>query len=651
MLNRNNTYTKIGIFMNIFKIAGTKTFTKQTLDGRFGPFEAYVVSGDTYPIRAALSTMGFSWMGSQKVWYIPESKYSSSLIPQLRNVGVDTEGVSKTHVPNFPQNPNNPNNPIAPERETSRPTMKQWVTEDEDLTKWYKFPINKNIMSYEEEVTLDGEKHKEKIVIDRNCQLSEEGSTYSKPKKSREHVGIPIYVVHVGAIPDKKDTSKIIPIVTTKLKSAKKWGEYNEEEYLKELRDIIKIKIENNPPQKFVNKSHGALRWHYDILKRTPELINVLEQICDSRVGETSSYKTNTTVKINNTENTEYNGEYPITLKGYAHDGVDKLIDIYVSTNIDMPGAPTNATLGSIKLFKVYTEEDLNKKIEELAHNEEVKKTYLKYLQSFPFLSSQQDKAKQDFNVISQYMANPEGSYSQVLNKIKDIGYIRPHKRQKQSVGLSSGDEIKWVIDSEKIKNDVYGHGPLNNTPEYFYVAVSYYIHREIRNIWSYSQAMLTDSVSRWVSNMKEFGADIKRDEAMRIIEKIGMLIINQIYPDYGSSQEDKRKSFYEDFNSGDWSNTGRDEPRQSRPTSSNYLEQFKAMASEYGIDTTNAENNLKGIYRQLVSKVHPDKFLDPQQKIEMTKKFQDLQNIWDELVVMYKVAFTWYENYQLKHS
>jgi hypothetical protein len=41
--------------MNILKIAGARTFTKQTLDGRFGPFEAYVVSGDTYPIKAALS--------------------------------------------------------------------------------------------------------------------------------------------------------------------------------------------------------------------------------------------------------------------------------------------------------------------------------------------------------------------------------------------------------------------------------------------------------------------------------------------------------------------------------------------------------------------------------------------------------------------
>jgi hypothetical protein len=590
-------------------------------------------------------------MGSKVLWYMPESKYTSSLIPQLRNIGVDTESISKTHVPNVPQNPTNPNNPqnpTLPERETAKPTMKQWVTEDEDLTRWYKFPINKNILSYTEEVTLDGEKHVEKITIDRNCRLSEEGSTYTKPKKSREFIGIPIYVVHIGEIPDPKNPSDIIPITTTKIKCSKKWGEYNEEEYLKELRTIIKSKIENNPPQKFVSNSNGALRWYYDIKKRTPELNEVLKQICDSKTFDVSSYKLNVMVKINNSENPEYNGEYPISVKGYAHDGVDKLTEIYVHTNIDMPTAPSKELIGSVKLFKVHTEEDLIKKFEELAQSEETKKKYLKYLQSFPFLSSQQDKAKHDFNVITGYMQNPEGSYSQVLNKIKDIGYIRPHKRQKQSIGLSSGEEIKWVIDSEKIKDDVYGHGPLNNTPEYFYVAVSYYIHREIRNIWSYSQAMLRDSVSRWVENMKKFGADLKRDEAMNIIEKIGMLIIHQIYPDYGSSQEDKRKSFYEDFNSGGYNDSA---PRQPRSTGSNYLDQFKSIATEYGINVTDAENNLKSIYRQLVSKIHPDKFLDPQQKREMTKKFQDLQNIWEEIVVMYKVAFTWYENYLVKTS
>ena len=623
--------------MNIYKFSGARTLTKETIVGKFGPFTTYLISGDTYPIKEGIKALGFSWIGSKTAWGMPEKQFLASkdqLVTKLNNLGINTSAV--TQVENNPANPANQEPAI---QEPIKPEMKQWITEDADLTKWYKFPINHKILEYTEDITIDGETQTQKISIDRLCKFSEEGSTYSAPKKSRDNIGHAFYVINVGETKDTENPEKINPISTIKILCSKIYGTYNEQEYLEELRKNLKIKLENNPTQKNIFSGHNALKWNYDIAKRTPELNQAFEQIIKNE------YPDKFFVTLSN--NGEYDGEYAVKLKMYSHDKLNT--EVYFNPDIQSKIAP-NAEykyIGSIKTFKIHTVEELNNKIKEALNKDEVKKVYLEYLQSFPFLQSQQETSQENFTEISGFIANPDSAVKSVLNKIKDIGYIRPHKRQKQSEGLSSGEEIKWVVDSDKIKNDIYGRGGyVRSTPEYFYVVVAYYIHRQVRGIESWSDAMLVDSAMIWINNMKKFGADINSKTLFAAMGRIGDLIIKEIYGDTSKTNENQN-------NQNNQNNQGynqHNQYRQNIPNNSS-IDKFKNLAIEYGIDATDIENNLKGVYRQLVQKMHPDKFLDQVKKDEMTEKFKDLQNIWDDIVKIYRVSTNWYENYIFKNG
>jgi hypothetical protein len=84
----------------------------------------------------------------------------------------------------------------------------------------------------------------------------------------------------------------------------------------------------------------------------------------------------------------------------------------------------------------------------------------------------------------------------------------------------------------------------------------------------------------------------------------------------------------------------------ENQSSASPALSNFARFVSKYGIDTENINENAKQIYRQLVQLIHPDKHTDPVKKQEMTKEFQELQNIWDSVPDMYKTASNWYERH-----
>ena len=58
---------------NLFKLA--QSLEKKELKGKYGPFNAYVVEGNTRPIKDQLSQLGFRWWPSLQFWYISENKF------------------------------------------------------------------------------------------------------------------------------------------------------------------------------------------------------------------------------------------------------------------------------------------------------------------------------------------------------------------------------------------------------------------------------------------------------------------------------------------------------------------------------------------------------------------------------------------------
>jgi hypothetical protein len=79
----------------------------------------------------------------------------------------------------------------------------------------------------------------------------------------------------------------------------------------------------------------------------------------------------------------------------------------------------------------------------------------------------------------------------------------------------------------------------------------------------------------------------------------------------------------------------GEEENMSSSSKISSVLSEFKSIAEEFGIDTTDLENNLKSVYRQLVTKVHPDKYPDPKEKEVMTIEIRLFQLLYPHLDVI----------------
>jgi hypothetical protein len=218
------------------------------------------------------------------------------------------------------------------------------------------------------------------------------------------------------------------------------------------------------------------------------------------------------------------------------------------------------------------------------------------------------------------YIKNRTADADSILRKLQEKGYIRPSKRQRQSPGMTMGDEIKWVIDSPKIVDDAYGSSYVQNTPDYFYSVVAYYVHRRIRNISSFTDMMLVDVISRWLGTMKKMGADITFREVDVSISQIGDAIARKIQ-----------------------GNTAKEENVNPTNTDS-ALNEFAQFVKKYEIDAENIQNNAKGIYRMLAQQIHPDKFQDQATKLQKEEEFKELQAIWSRVPSQYKTAFNWYQ-------
>jgi len=562
----------------------------ENIQGKYGPFAALVISGDTLAIMNQLKIMGFRWYAAKRTWWIAKKNVSEDIINQLKQIGVtfDSQNTPDT-TPNT--------TPLTKPTKPAEVTKKQWVTEDEDMTRWYGFPINKAILSYKEKINVDNKEYDIDITVDRSYVMG--GDAYKKTK-SREYKGKPKYLINVS-IPDlnyKKSWKKV---------SKQLWGSYDEDEFLNtEVKDIVKKDIlEKSVP--------NSIRYMNDLAARTPEYRQFLNDIGGRKIFPEFNF---------HIEDPEYKGDYKILVE---YVGVEeKAMYVYLKTNLKVDGAPYPKTLSyQSEIDHTYTVEDFYKKIQENIDKEhdKIQANYIEYLKSFPYLASQKQDATRSLEEMKSILHSPQSYAGKVFEELKNRGYIRPSKRQKQYSGLTMGDEIKWIIDSKKIVNDAYGSNSyLANTPEYFYAVVAYYIHRVVRNISSYTDFMLVESMRTWRDNMKSYGINIDLREIEKIVELIGKLVYRLFSKDV--------------------------EQETQQPSTTGALKEFADFASKYGISTEGLENNVRNIYRSLAKYLHPDTVQDPIEKQEKTKAFQDLQNIYDNLPQEYKTANNWYERY-----
>jgi hypothetical protein len=561
----------------------------EKIQGKYGAFDALVISGETLPIMNQLKSMGFRWYGAKQSWWISNKNANSDTINKLKSLGVVFGDNKESTVA-----PTSPDKPLKP----AEVTKKQWVTEDEDMTRWYGFPINKAIMSYKEKINVDNKEYDVDVTVDRSYVMG--GDAYKKTK-SREYKGKPKYLINVS-VPElnyNKSWKKV---------SKQLWGSYDEDNFLNtEVKDIVKKDIlEKAIP--------NSIRYINDLAARTPEYRQFLKDIEGRKITPEFNF---------HIEDPEYKGDYKIK--------VDNLIDensmhVYLSTNLNTEGAPRSRIIShQTPIDHTFTVEDFYRKIQENIDKEhdKIQEKYIEYLKSFPYLSSQKQEATRSLEDIKSILQSPQSYVNKVFDELKNRGYIRPHKRQKQYSGLTMGDEIKWIIDSKKIVNDSYSASSyLAHTPEYFYAVVAYYIHRVARNIQSWTDMMLVESMMTWKYSMKSYGIEMDLREIERVVSLIGSAIyrlfskdVEQEAPQYGSST------------------TG-------------VLKEFSDFAIKHGISIEGLEDNVRNIYRSLAKNLHPDTVQDPIEKQEKTKEFQQLQNIYDALPQQYKTANNWYDKY-----
>jgi hypothetical protein len=581
--------------MNFIKTAALK-LNKEEIQGKYGKFMAYLVEGDTMPIKDRLKSIGFQWYGPKKVWWMSDKKMTPYIKSQLEALGI-----SSNNQP-VQENTGNINQPAKPTYTPQPPPPKPEETDDPEMSAWYGFPIKKNIYSFTTPVTIEDKEYEVKVYVSRSFQKGATSTSY-KTTKSREHRFLPKYIIGME-IPEIEYKNSF------KQQSKEKWGQYNEQTVLEGIKKLVEDAL--SVPK---TKVRAGIEFLHDVSLRDDNYKQFLEDLGDKKIPAPEYDFT-----INDPE---YGGNYKVKIYELGMD--KKSPSTTIGALIDSPLAPKylkSFGYQNIDLSKTRTIDDFHRKIQQFISDKKdyIQEEFLKYLKSFPFLDSQKAEASSDFNVVLDYIKNRTADTDSILRKLQEKGYIRPSKRQKQSPGMTMGDEIKWVIDSPKIVDDAYGSSYVQNTPDYFYSVVAYYVHRRIRNISSFTDMMLVDVISKWIDTMKKMGATITFREVDLSISQIGDAIARKIQ-----------------------GHTTKEETVNPTNTDS-ALNEFAQFVQKYEIDAENIQNNAKGIYRMLAQQIHPDKFPDPATKLQKEEEFKELQAIWSRVPSQYKTAFNWYQ-------
>jgi hypothetical protein len=549
------------------------------------------VYGNTYPIKNQLKNLGFFWFKSKKAWGLNRSRYNSQIENRLQQLGVQIPGAQPPAETPESEETGSEESIYVTESENFK--NGRWVSEDPDLERSYGFPINEGIHTFDVLFKEGEEEHVISVSIDRKAQPKESsgyyGDTYYKrPPANKRN---PLYVFKII----DKETGQVISTHST----------VNKKSFSDEENFIVKAeenfgKIIRGEGRLRTKNIRGMIVEHFDMHKRTDELKDYLFK----DEGEWRKEVRGFTIDIQyKDEDGDYTGTYPIKVDLTSYDkNLNTPISFDIEEDLDLMDDKKryNKMLGNGDLVGVYTVEDFNERVKSVIseNHESISAEYIKFLKSFPFLESQKEVGKESANEIYGLITGGGQSNDFFLQQLKERGYIRPNKRQKQNVGLATPEAIKWVVDSEKIKDAIYGSGYLHKVPEFFYAVIAYWVHRKKNNIpvnlgsrmgWD----QLSSAMDTWMRSMKSFGYEIDWKEVESAVEGIG----SQIYADIvGKARPDINPETV--FN-------GEQQGIQFDPN----IPPFIQFAEENGVDTTNAveENRLKSVYLNLAKQFHPD--------------------------------------------
>lgn len=622
-------------------IASQSKLVKERLTGPYGDYETYsIVGGNSYAIKDKLKALGFRWIGKPKAWRIYPKNFNDTIAESLSLMGVDTSIINK-------QNKVNPIESVKPDdndklevnREESNKlkdsNINQTDTDSPERTRWYKFPVKDNI--YQENIVVDFQGEDLELPIRVHRSFIPGKDTY-RVSNSRDHVGKPIYFFEVGdATIDNKD--ELVPfhenprearnkhsgIFLIKKIAKEKWGEYDEKEFIDNIIKLIKEKIAESGASK-IEKELNARNLDPEFKEFLKEYGNKLE----------------VNVYLDFPEE-KYNGEYTFGLQIHNY-GNRYWLDnasVYLLMDHSFVSDYGKSFDEQIDVSGVVNKEELvNKVKKEIYSNSNLRKEIYEFFKSIPFTEEEFKEAQKESIHLKEMLDNPEGSYYEVLREMRSRGYIRVSKKQRAGQGLQVDEQVKWVVDSDVIKDHIYGNRSKSISPvNDMYSVIAYYIHRRVRGISSWSDAVLTQGIASVYNDLKRLYPDIEYTEVNSAIQKLAELVIEDFFKDRRKSTIDEDwSSFY----GGTGGSSGSEDISDIPYNVSESLEKLYLFGKDYDVKIEDVKSSPKGVFRFLSKKLHPDTSVDESEKIEKEEKFKELMSIWDSLPSSIKQSFNY---------
>ena len=578
--------------------------------------EIYYIDGNAYPIRKKLGKrgVGFMYFHPRKMWWIYPNRMDNTKIQQLNELGVDTSILSSTQDSTQQEQQQQEQQEQQQQEQQEKEELTNKTDYDTEVgynkvpsSKWYGFPIKKNIYTTEFKVDVDSQEIPIKVVLDR---------WYRKGRRK-----IPSYFYNIYY----KDNS-----VTRKAMKAKEtWGNYNEDELASRIPEMIQELINQK------KRTYKILNIEINKEKRNPEFKDFLQKWNDITLDpkkEQELLKQYINIPTVDISEEPYNQKFPLRL----HKVFESIhIHPYIEHEL-APGSshflktiPLPSEIQDIKQFQNYINQAVTENIDE------IKEKYIKYLKSFPYTQEQESSNRQLMEqLISMIGKNYNVSYFKT--KLEQLGYIRPSKKVKRKQeGFIPRDSIKWVLETDNILDDIYGNRRKDvmgsQDPRNFFAIIAYWLHRKVKNISSFSEFNLMWEIGSWEKLAKKYGHKINSNDIMNYFDTVSSLLYKNLYGKEHKDKFEQANEFYQNYY-----NRQKGQPQEN--IDANSLIPFAEYAQELGADYQEALNSPLKIYRQLSQQYHPDK--NPNAEDE----FKNLSTLFNQIPNDIKRACNWYK-------
>ena len=592
------------------------------------------VDGDTYANKDLLKSLGFSWYGIKKMWWMYSDKFSQQKLDALQKVGTDVSAYTGQASPSSSgpiQTPSNVQNPSVAPNVSSEPVIEDKTkvrtdkTTNEDRYAYTTFPINKKIYQTQATADVDGQPYILDVVIGRK----------QDDKRSKT---MPLYTITITYNGE---------ILRQYAKQADgRWSKngpnYNEDAFVQTLVDQIPLYL----AQKEKSKLYNALLYNLELKKRDPAFKKFLddwkEYKYEKERPEAQAFWQEFGQKMPErfVKLTEpgYEGEYPLKLDMLGG-------TIYVDTGIKDQAAPYPKHLAAIEVMpEIKNLQELNTYIDEELKKDsiDIQKKYLDYLKSFAFKPEEKEEATSKMRPIAEMIMNGTIDLDMFKRELLKRQFIRPRKsRNEQAPGMVPQSGFKLIIDDKAIRDHTFARGRSKNDPDYFYTAVAYNLMRIKHHNIGFMPIFLEDAYRDVADLMKRYGYETTRNQVPDYIDKVA----RQLYSDLTGRTYTSWDQTWGDFYGGNWGSSEEGDNPSGAGTTPPSRENLSALLSfvqyavSLGVDPEVAKNTPKSAYRQLAIKYHPDvnKEADP-------SIFVKLNNLYNALPEnLKKASGNWY--------